>query len=207
MIRRVLVLVSLLVALVGVGLPVSPVAQAADPPRIPLKWEPQENYYYCGPAAIRMALTAPRLAVSRIPNQKEIAREARTTERDGTSRYGVRDALNHYQRTNPYTEMSFGDGVNTPDERRRLWEHMVADVRKGYPVLVNIVVRAGGPRPPGYEKSTKVDHWVVVYGLASAGQRVYIADPASGRSGFNPHPTYTMTLTELSKLINKTYVW
>lgn len=207
MISRVLVLASLLAALIGIGLPASPLAQAADPPRIQLKWEQQKESYYCGPAAVRMALTAPRLTASRIPSQEEIARVARTTRQYGTNRWGVRDAVNHYQRTNPYSVMSLGDGVNTPDERRRLWEHMGADVRKGYPVLVNIVVRAGGPRPPGYEKSTNVDHWVVVYGLASAGQRVYIADPASRRSGFNPHPTYTMTLTELSKLIKKTYVW
>jgi hypothetical protein len=74
--------------------------------------------------------------------------------------------------------------------------------------VVNIVVRPGGPRPPGWSNpSSTIDHWFTVIGYDDSNNNIYVADPASGGAGFNPNARYWIPWNTLTKIVTKTYVF
>ncbi|SDZ34223.1 Peptidase_C39 like family protein [Amycolatopsis xylanica] len=160
---------------------------------VPTRWQQQATGYFCGPAAARIVLSAFDVP---LPSQEKLAELCDTSAEDGTSRYGVQRGL-HQVLGNPlYTVRSTGDDL-------------LADAAKalaiGRPLPVNIVVRPGGPRPPGWAPRTGItDHWVALVGISAS--RLLICDPASGREGFNPRPVYAIPAPTFLELVEKTYL-
>lgn len=200
-----LVAVSAATAAFGAVTPAS--AAPATPPSaqivqnaVQVSWQHQQTGYWCGPAAIRITISA---RTPSLPSQSAIASYVGTTSA-GTNRYQVRDGLNHYLGPGLYSVVNVSSPMSAA-QKSAFWNQIHYNVDHGYATAVNIVTHAGGPRPPGYASSTNVDHWVVVYGYNS-GNAVAVADPASGSPGFNSAGGYWMSFTTLTQIVPKAYV-
>lgn len=196
-------LTALLVMAMAVTLAPSAPATAATGDWMSVTWQKQQTGYWCGPAAIRMAISA---RTSSLPTQAAIAARVGTTPDAGTNRFQVRDGLNGY--LNSRYQVFNVNNPMTPAQLDAMWGMFKRNVGINWATPVNIVTRPGGVRPPGYAASTNVDHWVVVTGWSFDGTNnyVHVHDPASGSAGFNSSPTWSMTLWSFRQLVTKTYV-
>ncbi|MEC3982166.1 C39 family peptidase [Amycolatopsis sp. H20-H5] len=182
-------------------------AQAATAKTVPVTWAHQTQQYNCGPAATRIAIST-HLRGASLPSMATIGAYEGTSSSTGTDRYHVRKGLAHWVPSASYEVVSIAHqgGYFTAAEARLFHDHLVFDVNRESPAVVNIVVERGGIRPPGWTNTGAVDHWVVVNGYDGKGN-VLVTDPASTGHGFNPHPSYWVPLGTLDKLVRKTYIW
>jgi hypothetical protein len=170
--------------------------KAAAARTLPFTWYGQERYYYCAPAATRMALSA-RISP---PSQDTLAASLGTTT-DGTDdTSNVVATLNRYLNTTWYERKPVSDPP-TQAQRTLLKQDIVFDVDRGYAIVANVV---SGWRPPGYPGGT-IYHYVAVVGYADNGDSAVIADPAgagAGGSGWNNVPkSYTISTYDLGTWI------
>lgn len=134
------------------------------------KW--QENYYFCGPAATRIALTARAL----FPSQSEVAQSLRTTVNGTNSADDTTRALNAYTKSSFYkSHFVSGQAANQADIDR-LRADVINAITNGYAVVANI---AGSTvDKDGDSHSYPGGHFLTVVGYSDGGQTVRIADPA-----------------------------
>lgn len=163
---------------------------------LPITWQGQQTYYYCGPASTRMALSA-RISP---PSQDTLA-AALGTDTNGTDDISnVVPVLNQYLGINWYERKPVSDPP-TQAQRDLLKQDLVFDVDRGYAMVANVV---SGWRPPGYPSGT-IYHYVAVIGYADDGDSAVIADPAgagAGGSGWvNVPETYTISTYDLGTWI------
>ncbi|MGH3728080.1 MAG: C39 family peptidase [Micromonosporaceae bacterium] len=160
-------------------------------------WEQQVTGYFCGPAATRMALKA---QTSSPPGQWDLA-SMMGTDQNGTDHVGlVADAMNSVLGSS-YYEDKYLDYSPTQAQRDLFTQDVIYDIDRGYAIVANIWVAAGGPRPPGYP-SGAVFHYVTIIGYDNGGDRVLIADPAAGIGGFeNVESKYWLDTYTMGTLI------
>jgi hypothetical protein len=139
----------------------------------------QVNFYYCGPAATRIALTAR----GKFPSQDTVASKLGTTENGTNSVAETTRVLNSYG-TSFYKSRWIKGSTATPAEMDLLQADVVHAVSNGFPVVINIVgsatdVDGGWHGYPG-------GHYMTVVGYRDNGRTVQIADPAyvNGQSGY-----------------------
>jgi hypothetical protein len=150
----------------------------------------QQTGYWCGPAATRIALSA-RIGA---PSQQELANQLGTDE-GGTDWIGqVTGVLNNRLNTGYYETKEMPNDPPTQAQRDLLWQDVVYDIDRNYPIVANIVAPANN-HPPGYPNYT-IWHYFTVIGYDSNDMTVLIADPA----GFGP-ATYWLTFNQLATLI------
>jgi hypothetical protein len=150
----------------------------------------QETGYWCGPAATRIALSA-RMAA---PSQAHLAADLGTTT-NGTDWIGqVTRELNAHLGGGWYETKEMPNDPPTQAQRDLLWNDVVFDIDRNYPIVANIVAPANN-HPPGYPNYT-IYHYFTVIGYDSNDMTVLIADPA----GFGP-ATYWLTFNQLATLI------
>jgi hypothetical protein len=150
----------------------------------------QETGYWCGPAATRIALSA-RIAA---PSQAHLAADLGTTT-NGTDWIGqVTRELNAHIGGSYYETKEMPNDPPTQAQRNLLWQDVVYDIDRNYPIVANIVAPANN-HPPGYPNYT-IWHYFTVIGYDSNDMTVLIADPA----GFGP-ATYWLTFNQLATLI------
>ena len=157
--------------------PASP--EAPEPPAAPAakqldyQYQAQINYYYCGPAATRIALSA----LGRTPSQDTVAGRLGTTTSGTNSAEDTTRALNSLGGTDHYRTTMISGSSATPAEMDRLQADVVRAISNGYAVVTNIVGSAtdidGGWH--GYDGG----HYVTVVGYRDDGRTVKIADPAN----------------------------
>jgi hypothetical protein len=154
-------------------------------------WVRQAKSYWCGPATAHMVLSA-RMG-SGAPSQWKLRGMA--DNNGGTDRWEMRAALNKHLKTRWYEVKTNKNGLH---------KDVVYDVNRKYAVAAGILVRQGGPRPPGYPSNQTIDHWVAVIGYS--GDRILIADPVAGRPGFTKvKKTYWVPISSFKKYL-KVYV-
>ena len=155
-------------------------------------WVQQKESYWCGPATAPMVLSA-RMGAN-TPSQAELSGIA---ENDGgTYRTEMRDTLNSRLGTSWYE-------IKT--DKSGFYNDVKYDVSRGYVLAVGILIKPGGPRPPGYP-STDLDHWVAVAGYDSVASNILVYDPVAGRPGFGDVPkAYWVPVSEFTKYL-KVYV-
>lgn len=163
---------------------------------LPITWQGQQTYYYCGPAATRIVLSA-RISP---PSQNELA-AALGTDTNGTDDISnVVPVLNQYLGIGWYERKPVNDPP-TQAQRDLLKQDLVFDIDRGYAIVANVV---SGWRPPGYPSGT-IYHYVAVIGYADDGDSAVIADPAgagAGGSGWvNVPQTYTISTYDLGTWI------
>lgn len=172
----------------------SPLAGAPASRVLGYQWQGQQTYYWCGPAATRIALSA-RMTP---PTQTTLASQLRTTT-NGTDHIGlVVNALNHRLGVNHYSTRVINDPPTAAQEAA-LKQSLVASISNGYPLVANVV---SGWRPSFYPGGT-IYHYVAVVGYDQGGDRALIADSgAEGHGGssawYNVPRTYWVTTRQLA---------
>ncbi|GAA0713584.1 C39 family peptidase [Dactylosporangium roseum] len=167
----------------------SPAAPAAKTLSYQFQW--QENFYFCGPAATRIALTSRGLQ----PSQSEVAQSLRTTVNGTNSADDATRALNALTGGSFYKSRFIGTQAATQADMDRLRADVVHAISNGYPVVANI---AGSTVDnDGIAHSYPGGHFLTVVGYSDAGQNVTIADPADARGVGR----YTLTTVKLAHWI------
>ncbi|MFG1674023.1 C39 family peptidase [Micromonospora sp. NPDC049282] len=152
------------------------------------EYQAQPNFFYCGPASARIALSAEGKDVS----QDELAAKLGTTERGTDSAIDVTRVLNEYT-GGKYRTTEIRDDVATREQVERLRADIRAAVDADRPVVANIL--GGALDVDGVEHSYP-GHYLTVVRYKDDGNTVLIADPARP-----DEPTYWMSVTDLANWI------
>ncbi|SDY09833.1 Peptidase_C39 like family protein [Amycolatopsis xylanica] len=156
-----------------------------------IDYQVQETGYWCGPAATRIALSA-RMNP---PSQGALAGQLGTTV-DGTGWIGqVTSVLNNNLGGGWYETKEMPNDPPAQWQRDLLWNDIVYDIDRNYPVVTNIVAPANN-HPPGYPNYT-IYHYFTVFGYDPVDRTVVIADPAN----FGGNAIYWITFDQLASLI------
>lgn len=157
-----------------------------------IDYQVQETGYWCGPAATRIALSA-RMAP---PSQGVLAGQLGTTEA-GTDYIGqVTGVLNSNLGGGWYETKNMPNDPPTQGQRDLLWNDIVFDIDRNYPLVTNIVAPPGN-QPPGYPSDQTIYHYFTVFGYDEVDRTVLIADPAS----FSGNQIYWISFDLLATLI------
>jgi hypothetical protein len=135
----------------------------------------QPNFYYCGPAATRIALTA----IGHAPSQDDVAKKLGTTT-DGTkSAAETTRALNSIAGGNVYKTHEIPGKTATGPQMDQLRTDVVQAVSTGRAVVANIAgtVTDNSGNVHSYEGG----HYLTVVGYDQGGMVVKIADPADDK--------------------------
>nr|WP_233604773.1 C39 family peptidase [Micromonospora sp. HM5-17] len=164
-------------------------AVAAPPAReLAVDYQAQPNFYYCGPAATRIALSARGPA----PSQDEIAARLGTTVHGTDSAEDTTRVLNAVGGTRFYRTTAIPGDTATPEETDRLRRDVTRAVATDHPVVVNVIGTATDTdgTPHAYDGG----HYLTVVGYRDHGRTVKIADPAN----VNGDSSYWMSTSNLA---------
>jgi hypothetical protein len=151
----------------------APVPPAPAQLELPYQFQLQTTFYYCGPAATRIAATARGL----VPSQDDAAAALGTTVNGTNSAFDVARVLNQVTGTSFYHATSIPGQAATPAEMDQLQADVVHAVSNGYAVVVNIVGTAWDT--DGLPHAYDGGHYLTVVGYQDDGRLVKIADPAN----------------------------
>jgi hypothetical protein len=174
---------------------VTPTAKPAESPPaskvLTISYELQQNYYYCGPAATRIAASAHGVAMT----QDDAASRLGTTTSGTNSADDTTRVLNSVVKGASYQTRWITGDAPTSAEISRLQTDVVHAVAGGYGIVANIVGSASDIA--GLSYSYGGGHYISVIGYRDSGQTVKIADPANT----NGDGTYWMTASALANWI------
>ncbi|MEU5939595.1 C39 family peptidase [Micromonospora sp. NPDC047548] len=134
------------------------------------EYQAQPNFFYCGPASTRIALSAEGKAVS----QDELAKKLGTTVNGTDSAIDITRVLNEYT-GGKYKTTEISNDVASKEQIERLRTDVKAAVDAGEPVVANILGVAVDV--DGVEHSYP-GHYLTVVEYKDDGSTVKIADPA-----------------------------
>ncbi|MGC5017003.1 C39 family peptidase [Micromonospora sp. DT47] len=139
--------------------------------RAGFEYQAQPNFFYCGPASTRIALSAEGKTVS----QDELAEKLGTTENGTDSAIDITRVLNEYTH-GKYKTTEISSDTASKEQVERLRADIKAAVDDGDPVVANIL--GGAVDVDGVEHSYP-GHYVTVVEYKDDGNIVKIADPAA----------------------------
>ncbi|MDN5726818.1 MAG: C39 family peptidase [Propionibacteriales bacterium] len=170
----------------------TPTAQGANWKVLQHDYQAQSNYYYCGPAAVRIALSC-RMAA---PSQDALAGALGTTT-NGTDHIGlVTNVLNAKLGGGWYETKQMPNDPPTQAQKDLLWNDVVYDIDRNYPIVANIVAPPGN-QPPGYPADQTIYHYFTAIGYNPDLRQVYIADPAN----FSGNHHYWLSFDQFASLV------
>ncbi|MEV4197765.1 C39 family peptidase [Micromonospora globbae] len=152
-------------------------------------YQAQPNFFYCGPAATRMALSAQGKAIS----QDEVARLLGTTEAGTPSALDTTRVLNELT-GGGYRTTEIPDPVARPDQVERLRTDVMKALDAGRPVVAN--VKGTAVDTDGNPHSYEGGHYLTLVGYRDGGDTIRIADPADPGNG-----EYWMPLAKVANWI------
>ncbi|PWR11447.1 phytochelatin synthase [Micromonospora acroterricola] len=141
-----------------------------------IDYQAQPNFYYCGPAATRIALSAQGKALS----QDEVAKLLGTSEAGTPSALDTTRVLNELT-GGKYRTTEIRDSVARPEQVEQLRRDVLAAVDGGRPVVANVkgtTVDTDG-NPHSYEGG----HYLTLVGYRDGGDTIRVADPADPALG------------------------
>ncbi|MGC9665454.1 C39 family peptidase [Planosporangium sp. 12N6] len=153
----------------------------------------QPNYYYCGPAATRIALSAS----GHILSQDEIARQLGTTTGGTNSAYDTTRALNNVIGSNVYQTREIPAYPATPAQMDQLQADVLKTVNSGRAIVANIAGHLTDTA--GTYHSYEGGHYLTIIGYKDDGRTVKIADPANP----NGDGTYWVTTINMANWISQ----
>jgi hypothetical protein len=148
----------------------------------------QPNYYYCGPAATRIALSA---HAKRAPSHDSLAKQLGTTTAGTNSAEDITRVLNHQLGQGRYHTTELPDEAASPKQVEKLRRDIVTAVSNGDPVVANIAGTVSDTA--GEQHSYEGGHYLTVVGYSANGSVAKIADPADTVGG-NEYRLSTTTL-------------
>jgi Peptidase_C39 like family len=137
-----------------------------------VKYQPQPNFYYCGPAATRNALTADGTDV----NMDDLARQMGTTEAGTNSAHDITAALNKVTGKG-YTTTEISGQRASDEQKNKLRADLTDALNNNRAVVANIAGTATDT--DGAAHSYQGGHYIAVHGYRDGGQQVKIADSAN----------------------------
>ncbi|TCB98970.1 phytochelatin synthase [Micromonospora zingiberis] len=140
--------------------------------QLKVRYQAQPNFYYCGPAAVRNALTTMDKDVS----QDDLAREMGTTERGTDSAHLITKALNERTGRDVYRTVEIPGQTADEAETARLRADIVRAVDDGRSVVANVFGTATDN--DGVSHSFDNGHYISVTGYRDGGAQAKIADSA-----------------------------
>lgn len=150
--------------------PAAPAFPAAK--QLNYQYQGQINFYYCGPAATRIALSAHGHSLS----QDEVASKLGTTINGTPSAVDTTRVLNSIDGPNTYHTTDVPHKNVTAKQTERFRADVMRAINNGNPVVANIAGTATDTL--GGTHSYDGGHYVTVVGYADDGHTVLIADPA-----------------------------
>ncbi|MCW3839948.1 C39 family peptidase [Micromonospora yasonensis] len=151
-------------------------------------YQAQPNFYYCGPASTRIALSSEGKTVS----QDELAAKLGTTENGTDSAIDITRVLNEYT-GGKYKTTEIRDNSATKQQVEQLRADVKTAVDQGRPVVANII---GSAVDVDGVAHSYPGHYLTVVQYKDDGNTVLIADPASPNE-----PTYWMNVADLANWI------
>ncbi|MFV2083255.1 C39 family peptidase [Micromonospora sp. LOL_021] len=137
-----------------------------------IRYERQPNFYYCGPAATRIALTAQGRELS----QDEVASRLGTTVAGTDSAEDTTRVLNELTGDDKYRTTAIEASRASQAQIDQLRDDVRATVDDGRAVVANIIGTVSDV--DGRTHSYPGGHYVTVVGYGEGGDAVKIADPA-----------------------------
>ncbi|WP_425412949.1 C39 family peptidase [Micromonospora nigra] len=153
-----------------------------------VEYQAQPNFYYCGPAATRIALSSQGKALS----QDELAKRLGTDEAGTDSALDITRVLNELT-GGGYETVEIRDPVAKPAQVDRLRAHLLDALDVDRPVVAN--VKGTAVDTEGDPHSYEGGHYLTLVGYRDGGDLVRIADPAAPKGG------YWMTLEKVANWI------
>ncbi|MEV6927792.1 C39 family peptidase [Dactylosporangium sp. NPDC051485] len=151
----------------------------------------QPNYYYCGPASTRMALTSSGVALS----QGDLAARLGTTVNGTNSAADVTRAMNGVLGKDEYRTRWIPGQQATGAQAEQLQRDAVAAMSSGRAVVANIV--GGATDESGVYHEFSGGHYITLVGYRDRGRAVQVADP----SGMFGSRTYWMSTWNMANWI------
>lgn len=139
---------------------------------VTVDYQAQPNFYYCGPAATRMALSA----LGRPFSQDEVAQRLGTTQAGTDSAKDVTRVLNELT-GDAYRTTDIPDMTAKPDEIHQLREDIHRALAQGRAVVAN--VRGTTVDTDGTPHSYEGGHYLTLVGYRAEGDLLRVADPAA----------------------------
>ncbi|WBB65292.1 C39 family peptidase [Micromonospora sp. WMMD812] len=141
-----------------------------------IDYQAQPNFYYCGPAATRIALSAQGKAIS----QDDVAAMLGTTEAGTASALDTTRVLNELT-GGKYKTTEIRDSVAKPEQVERLRTDVMTALDAGRPVVANVKGTAVDAK--GVPHSYEGGHYLTLVGYRDGGDAIQIADPADPTDG------------------------
>lgn len=151
----------------------------------------QPNYFYCGPAATRIALSAH----GDLPSYDQIARELGTTPEGTNSANEVTKVLNTHLGAGRYKTVEISANKASPAQVATLKSDIITATSRGDAVVANIAGTVTDTT--GEVHSYPGGHYLTVIAYTDNGQTVRIADPADTQGT----PEYNLPTTTLANWI------
>jgi hypothetical protein len=155
----------------------TPTAAPVPPPpsekELGYQFQLQTTFYYCGPAATRIASSVFGLT----PSQDDLAAMLDTTVNGTNSAFDIARVLNGIDGTSFYHATSIPGQAATPAEMDQLQADVVHAVSNGFAVVANIAGTAWDADSVSH--SYDGGHYLTVVGYKDDGRTVKIADPAN----------------------------
>jgi hypothetical protein len=154
---------------------ITPVASTSNLPgdkALNYDYQRQPNFFYCGPAATRIALTV----VGHTNSFDDVAQQLGTTENGTNSAQDTTRVLNKVAGGNFYTTHEIRGATATPAEVDQLKNDVIRAVTNDHAVVANIagtITDASGDT-----HSYDGGHYLTIVGYGNGGITVKIADPA-----------------------------
>ena len=176
-------------ALANDGAHAAPAERHSAVKELDVQYKAQENYYYCGPASTRIALSAQ----DKTPSQDEVARHLGTTENGTNSAEDTTRVLEDLTGED-YETTTIPDQAAAERHHDELQSDITETINDERAVVINIagtVVDTDGVR-----HSYPGGHYVAVVGYRDGGEPVKIADPAKPDRG-----TYWVDVEQVAEWI------
>lgn len=151
----------------------------------------QPNYYYCGPAATRIALTAHNKVLS----QDQVASLLGTTTDGTNSAVDITRVLNSQVGSGRYHTTEISGQKPTSAQMDKLQADIVRSLSQGDPVVANIAGTVTDTA--GESHSYEGGHYLTVVGYTDQGRVATIADPADTVGS----PSYQLSTIDLAQWI------
>jgi Peptidase_C39 like family len=138
-----------------------------------VNYQAQPNFYYCGPAATRNALSADGHDIS----MDDLAKQMGTTEAGTNSANDITAALNKITGDGRYHTTEIRDAKATDAQKQQLRADIIDALDNNRAVVANIAGTATDT--DGGVHSFEGGHYIAVHAYRDSGQQVKIADSAN----------------------------
>jgi hypothetical protein len=154
-------------------------------------YQAQPNFYYCGPASTRIALSAD----GHMLTQDDVAKKLGTTEAGTNSAEDTTRVLNDVVGAKVYKTTAIPDAKAKPEQMDKLQADVKNAIDNNRAVVANII--GSSTDTNGVSHSYEGGHYLAITGYRDDGRALKIADPAN----VNGDNSYWMNTTDMANWI------